>query len=191
MTHGLHALKLHQLVRADRELMRALRRLRALGPADGWLAAGAVRDTVWRYLHHADDLHAAGPTKHADLDAIWFSTQRVHRSIDQRFEHQLNYRQQGGKWQVKNQVRMHRHQRDFPYQDLEVAMRHWPETATAIAVRLDWCGKLHILAPFGLDDLFGLKLRAPARCHTKLRAAFHRRLANKRWLMRFPRLTLQ
>jgi uncharacterized protein len=35
----------------------------------------------------------------------------------------------------------------------------WPETATAVAVRLLPDDHLHVIAPCGLDDLFGLVLR--------------------------------
>jgi hypothetical protein len=45
------------------------------------------------------------------------------------------------------------------YTSLFDAISAWPETATAIAVRLTENDLLEIIAPFGLSDLFELKLR--------------------------------
>ncbi|PLC63479.1 hypothetical protein B9P82_13400 [Citrobacter sp. L55] len=61
-------------------------------------------------------------------------------------------------WSVKNQARMHQRNGDYPYTSTRNALLHWPETATAIAVRLGKEG-LDITAPYGLSDLFELRLR--------------------------------
>ncbi|WP_419747544.1 nucleotidyltransferase family protein [Pseudomonas syringae] len=49
-----------------------------------------------------------------------------------------------------------------PYLSTTDAMRYWPETATAIAIRLGESGSCEIAAPLGLDDLFGLVIRPAA-----------------------------
>ncbi|MEQ1549262.1 MAG: nucleotidyltransferase family protein [Chakrabartia sp.] len=44
-------------------------------------------------------------------------------------------------------------------------MRYWPETATAVAVRLSDEGILEVEAPYGLTDLFGLRCRLGSAIH--------------------------
>jgi hypothetical protein len=68
-------------------------------------------------------------------------------------------------------------------------MAFWPETATAVAIRLH-DGALEIAAPFGLDDLFGLILRPTPAFRNDRLPAFHDRIATKRWLERWPKLSL-
>jgi hypothetical protein len=52
---------------------------------------------------------------------------------------------------------------DAPYASAADAMRFWPETATAVAVRRTAEGPCEIAAPFGLEKLFGLVLRPVSR----------------------------
>jgi uncharacterized protein len=81
---------------------------------------------------------------------------------------------------------MHEQNGDPPYDNTEDALRYWPETATAIAARLR-SGRVHVIAPFGVDDLLGLIVRpGPAFAH-KTRV-YEARLASKDWAKRWPRL---
>jgi hypothetical protein len=60
----------------------------------------------------------------------------------------------------------------------------WPETATAVAVRLGPAGTLEVAAPYGLDDLLdGVWRRNPRRV-TAAEAA--RRLEGKQPSVRWP-----
>lgn len=67
---------------------------------------------------------------------------------------------------VKNQARVHLwYERHFgypiaPYASLEQAIDTWPTTATAIGLRKNSNGLWKLHAPFGLNDLFGLIVRA-------------------------------
>ncbi|MEU1684803.1 nucleotidyltransferase family protein [Micromonospora sp. NPDC005707] len=63
------------------------------------------------------------------------------------------------------------------------AVTTWPETATAVAVRLDAAGTLHVCAPLGLDDLLdGIWRRNPRRVTVKLsRARLARHDPGRRW----------
>ena len=46
-----------------------------------------------------------------------------------------------------------------PYNSVEEAINTWPTTATSVGVRLV-DNKLKVYAPFGLNDLFGMIVRA-------------------------------
>ncbi|OMG61366.1 hypothetical protein IL54_4727 [Sphingobium sp. ba1] len=83
---------------------------------------------------------------------------------------------------------MHHRNGDAPYTDVTDAMRHWPETATAVAVRLSRAGDIEINAPYGLDDLFALRLQPTPDFVTSKRAIFDARVRSKRWQERYPLL---
>ena len=91
-------------------------------------------------------------------------------------------------WSVKNQARMHARNGDAPYGDTLDAVTHWPETATAIAAR--WRdGRLDVMAPHGCGDLFGLIVR-PTPAFAGRLDIVRRRIRDKGWLLRWPRLTV-
>lgn len=176
---------LRQIISSDVERMRILRLVRALELADGWVAAGMVRSAVWDRLHGRS--HSPLP---ADIDVIWFDPRQADPALDARLEARLQAQDGRLGWSVKNQARMHLRNQDRPYRSATDAMRHWPETATAVAVRLTANDALEIAAPFGLDDLFGLLVRPGPRFRGEKRALQQERLRSKRWLDTWPRLTL-
>ncbi len=93
------------------------------------------------------------------------------------------------KWSVKNQMRMHARNGDAPYRSVEDAIARWPETATAVALRLNGQA-IDIVAPHGLDDLFSMIVRpTPAFTGQKF-PIFQERLRAKGWLKRWPRLSI-
>ena len=65
------------------------------------------------------------------------------------------------------------------------AIRTWPTTATAVGVRMTR-GVPFVFAPFGLQDLFGLVVRANRAQIT--RAIYERKVA--RWIRCWPSLTV-
>ncbi len=62
------------------------------------------------------------------------------------------------------------------------AMRYWPETATAVAVRRHGAGLCETAAPLGFDDLFGLILRPTSNFAVLKRDVYDERLRSKKWL---------
>jgi hypothetical protein len=73
-----------------------------------------------------------------------------------------------------------------PLTSVEDAVGTWPETATAVAVRLRSNDELQVIAPCGLSDLFAMLLRRnPRRASREL---FRRRAADKRITERWPRV---
>ena len=85
---------------------------------------------------------------------------------------------------------MHGRNGDAPYSDVTDAMRHWPENATAVAVRLTAAGMVEVAAPYGLDDLFAGVVRPTARFAADRRAIFDARVTGKGWLARYPLLRI-
>lgn len=173
-----------RLVFGDPWMMAVLRTARELALPDWWIGAGFVRAKVWDALHGR-----VKPTALDDVDLIYFDAECSDAARDAALEADLRRRRPDVPWSVKNQARMHQRNGDRPYRDCEEAMRHWLETATCVGVRLDADDALRVLAPFGLDDLFALKLRPTAAGRRRL-GAYRHRLDAKGWQDRWPRLTV-
>jgi hypothetical protein len=67
-------------------------------------------------------------------------------------------------------------------------MRYWPETATAVGVRLDRRGEIEVAAPLGLDDLFGLIVRPTRRFVADKHNIYLDRIHSKDWARDWPGL---
>ncbi len=157
----------------------------ALGLPDCWIGAGFVRDAVWDHLHGRK---VAQPT--GDVDVLWFDAAATSVQ-DRAIEAGLKTVVPSGKWSVKNQARMHLRNGDAPYSSVSDAMRHWPETATAVAARIGHGGDIEINAPLGLEDLFALILRPTAQFLSEKLPIFVERVSSKQWLTRYPDLVLK
>ncbi len=177
------AADLTAILSCDALRWQALQRVRSLALADGWIGAGFVRDAVW------DHLHGHGPRPPVgDVDVIWFDRTSERVETDRLMEARLQACDSDLSWSVKNQAHMHLRNGDLPYESTADAMRYWPETATAVAVRLTPLDMLEINAPLGLDDLFAPRLKPTRAFPGDRRAIFDRRVAQKQWLSRYPLL---
>ncbi|MBN8505672.1 MAG: nucleotidyltransferase family protein [Burkholderiales bacterium] len=175
------------LLQADAAFDRLLRAARALGLRHWCLAAGAVRNRAW------DAWYGAGAEGFSDLDVdlVHFDP-ALPCEADARLQAQLQQSCPGPHWDVVNQAHVHRwfrcsEGRSIPAnRSLTEALGTWPETATAVGVRLERDDRLSWVAPLGLTDLLMSQLRANPRCPDP--HAFTHRLRDKRWLDRWPRL---
>lgn len=172
------------ILRNDPLRMDALREVRQLGLPDSWIGAGFVRDAVWDQLH---GYPASAPV--GDVDVVWFDLGRAVPAIDRALEQTLKGVHGDLDWSVKNQARMHERNTDAPYASVADAMSNWPETATAVAVRLSQSGELEVNAPLGIADLFELRITPTPRFQTVKRPIYEARITEKQWLTRYPRLT--
>ncbi len=170
------------LLRADAVRWRILGLVRDLCLPDGWIGAGFVRNAVW------DALHGRAPALDGDVDVVWFDPLRAAVAEDARVEAALRRVAPEVAWSVRNQARMHARNGDAPYASTPDAMRHWPETATAVAARRTADDAVEVIAPFGLDDLLGLRLRPTPRFAVEKRSVFEARATAKGWRARWPLL---
>jgi hypothetical protein len=174
------------IVRSTGWLMAALRAARAVDPPDGLVGGGALRTAVWDRLHG----HAT-PTALADVDLAFFDPADLTPEREERVAARLCAVLPGVPWDAKNQAAVHHwYPRKFgfevePLRSSADGVATWPETATAVAVRLTADDRLEVVAPCGLDDLLGLvHRRNPRRVSV---AEYERRLAAKRIPERWPR----
>lgn len=184
---------LQRCIAADPFRLAVLTLVRTLALPDCWVGAGFVRDAIWDHLH---GMEAKPPT--GDVDILWFNRADHSAETDKAIERRLAFlaAEQPAlaalpiRWSVKNQARMHVRNGDAPYTNVHDAMRFWPETATAIALRLDDGGTIQVSAPYGLADLFALHLRATPPFHADKRRIFTERVLSKQWLERYPQLSI-
>lgn len=178
--------QLQSLIAADEQRMRILRIVRGLDLPDCWVAAGFVRSCVW------DDRHQRSPSPMpSDIDVIWYDPIQVWPGHDAVMQSTLYSLDSTLEWSVKNQARMHERNADQPYSSATDAMRYWPETATAVGVRLNDQGVIDVAAPFGLTDLFALLVRPTERFGTEKRSIYVDRIRSKDWQAVWPSLRIE
>jgi hypothetical protein len=186
----IHAERLRALVRRHAPLMRWLHAARDGGAADWCLGAGVIRTLVWNHLHDLPpDSHAP-----ADVDFVYFDDTDLTAAHEAAITRRLQAAAPQAPWEVVNQARVHLWRRDGgiappPALSLAAGIATWPETATCIGVSLDADDRLRILAPHGLDDLFGLVLRPSPGLRDP--ALYAQRLLAKRYTDKWPRLRVQ
>jgi hypothetical protein len=147
--------ELIELVLGSHWLMNVLGIVAAFDLPDCWIGAGAVRDLVWdtRFGHGFD------PAGIADVDVVFFDPADLSAEHEHNIECRLRTREPSVEWDVKNQARVHLWFEDRfglaaePLTSTTDGVSTWPETATAVAVRLRGDGGIDVAAPFGLDDL--------------------------------------
>ena len=172
--------RLFTLLRADPFRLRCLATLATVAP-EAWIGAGFVRSVVF------DSLCGVTSTL-GDIDVIYFAD--GDRAREAAILQGLQADLPDAPWSVHDQARMHLHNGDAPYSGVADALRHWPEVATAVAVRA--APGIEVLAPFGLGDLFDRVMRPTPHMVARPdgRAIFDGRVRAKRWRERWPGVVL-
>lgn len=179
--------RLREIVGSCAWLMRVLATVRAAGLPDAWVGAGAVRDVVWGRLYGP----GFDPADVNDVDVVFFDPDELSRDRDERATKALADARPDVVWQARNQAAVHTwYHRRFggapvrPFASIAEAVATFPETAVAVAVRLDPDGRLDVCAPLGLTDLMaGVWRRNPRRAGLDVSLA---RLARHRPAQRWP-----
>jgi uncharacterized protein len=150
--------RLRDIIRSCPWLMRVLATVRDAGLPDAWVGAGVLRDLVWGELYGP----GFAPGEVHDVDVVFFDPADLSRRRDQQATARLARAQPGIPWQARNQAAVHTwYARKFggepvaPLRSIADAVATWPETATAVAVRLEPSGDITVCAPLGLADLLG------------------------------------
>lgn len=180
---------LRRIAQATPWFMAALCAARSQRLPDWCLGAGAVRNLVWDHLHGYTTASAL-----PDVDLVYFDAREA-PGIEARHQQDLARRHPELPWELTNQAHVHCwFEQHFdhavaPLTSLEQAVASWPEYATAIGLRLEADDSLTLIAPFGLDDLFAMRVRRnPARVSL---ATYRERVASKRYTQRWPQVTVE
>jgi uncharacterized protein len=175
------AQRLTEIVAATPVLIDMLRAVERIGLPDAWIAAGTIRSVVWDTLHGRPV-----STDWADVDVLFFDAGDVSREREAAAEAQLGELMPALPWEVRNQARMHLKTGRPPYRDTEDGLRNFAETPTAVGVRLR-NDHIEVIAPHGLDDLFGMVAR-PVFTEATMIGFYRDRMAAKRWPARWPQV---
>ena len=142
--------------------MRLLRRLRAIGLPQWRLVAGCLYQTVWNVL--TDRPRGTGIK---DYDLTYFDPHDCSWEAEDAIIKRVTAAVQDcpGPVEVRNQARVHLwFEAHFgeayaPLTCTDEALARFVAPAFAVGVRLEADGRLDIAAPFGLNDLFAMRLR--------------------------------
>lgn len=169
--------------------MSVLRAARACGLPDWLLGAGVVRDLVWDEMHDGFD-----PANVKDVDVCFFDPDDRSPARDEAAESALTRMLPGVPWEAKNQAAVHlwyEHRfgiRVDPLTSSADVVGTFPETATAVGLRLHGNDQLEIVAPCGLDDLLsGVCRRNPRRVTVE---EYRRRVQRKQIAQRWPKVRI-
>lgn len=134
-------------------LMGVLATVRDADLPDAWVGAGALRDLVWGARFGA----GFDPRSVRDIDVPYFDPDDLAPGRDETMNARLAAARPDLPWEATNQAAVHLWYPApmAPLTSIADALGTWPETATAVAVRLTDQDRLEVCAPFGLDDLLG------------------------------------
>jgi uncharacterized protein len=163
--------------------MEALRALRAVDAPQGMIGAGYIRAAVW------DEVCGLPPTPVTDIDVLFYDAGNLSRERELDLERRLHDILPHLPWSARNQARMHERNGDRPYRSVEDALSFWLETPTCVAVRLERDDTLAILAPFGLEDLFSLRI-APTPAGARRAGDYATRVRAKNWHRAWPGVSI-
>jgi uncharacterized protein len=164
--HHLEA-ELADRIRASPRLMRVLTIARDLALPDWRIVSGAVYQTVWNSLTGRDPDYGI-----KDYDLFFFDGTDISyeaEDVEIKRAATLYPTELSSLVEVRNQARVHLwFEAHFgepfaPLSCTDEALERFVAPAFAVGVRLEANGGLGIAAPFGLEDLFALRLRPNPR----------------------------
>lgn len=155
--------RLAAIVTASPTLMRVLTIARALDLPDWRVVSGSIYQTVWNALTGRDPDYGI-----KDFDLFYFDDSDLSyeaEDVEIRRAALAYPPDLSAKVEVRNQARVHLwFEAKFgePYRPVshtDEALKGFVSPAYSVGVRLESDGSLSIAAPFGLDDIFAMRLR--------------------------------
>lgn len=185
-----HENRVRDIILSQDWLMDALRAVRTLGLPDWYIAAGAVRNTIWDVLHGFEENI---PLK--DIDVIYFDSSDMAGILEKESATRLRKLVPSLEWDVVNQARGHLFQHGDelkrpPVKSSCESIAYWSETPTCVGVRLEDNDNLTICAPHGLYDLMELKVK-PVPLPFRDLSLYKRRINEKEWEKRWYNLQIE
>lgn len=180
--------RLLQIVQMNEHLSTIFNGIEERLPYEYYIGAGCLVQTVWNYLSEYPldyGIH--------DVDIVYFDREDLSEESEMKIENDLSafFTNIPYKIDVKNEARVHLwYETKFgfninPYQSVEDAIHTWPTTATSIGIRKEK-GAYKVYAPFGLNDIFEMVIRANK---TQITKEIFESKAHK-WNKLWPKLTI-
>ncbi len=154
--------ELEKILKKNKSIQLILEQAPLFDMPNWYLGAGGVVQTVWNMKHGFDPEHGI-----KDYDLVYYDAN------DTSYEGEDVFIQKGKELfkdipvlvEIRNQARVHLwYEKHFghpikQYGSVEEAISTWPTTATSTGIRMA-DGKFEVFAPFGLDDLLNMVVRA-------------------------------
>ncbi|EFO33083.1 conserved hypothetical protein [Roseibium sp. TrichSKD4] len=149
------------VVRSVPTLMRLLETMRSLDLPDCWLVSGAIYQTMWNIM--TDRPHEHGLK---DYDIVYFDGSDLSYEAEDRVIKKVEAAlpDLADRIETRNQARVHLwYEKRFGccYPPLGCSMEslvNYAAKTHAVAVRLDADERMHVHAPFGLSNIFAMRL---------------------------------
>lgn len=167
-----------KIIQQDKWMMELLKIARALNLPDWWICAGFVRSKIWDVLHDFNER-----TPMPDIDVIYYDPTNIDGKVERELEEKLRKLLPMIPWSVKNQARMHIVNNIPPYDSAVDAISKFPETATALGVKLDEEDNIILTAPHGIEDVVNMKVTPTPFFDesTERMMIYEKRVRNKNW----------
>lgn len=171
----------------NKTLQEVLKRLDKSDLKNYYVAAGAINQTVFNYLHNYKiDANIK------DYDIVYFDENTSYEKEDSiiKYINEL-LKDLDIELDIKNEARVHIwyeekfHHKIKPYTSVEEAISRWGTTITCLGVRLE-NNKLIVDAPYGLDDLFNMVIRPVKKDFTK--EDYNKKVT--KWKKNWPKLDI-
>ncbi|OGG38386.1 hypothetical protein A3D55_00785 [Candidatus Jorgensenbacteria bacterium RIFCSPHIGHO2_02_FULL_45_20] len=154
--------QLLKILEKNKSVQLILERASELKMLNWYLGAGGIVQTVWNVKHGFNPENGI-----KDYDLVYYD------AGDTSYEAENIFIQKGKEIfndvpvlvEIRNQARVHLwYEKHFgkpigQYESVEAAISTWPTTATSIGVKKE-NGQFQVYAPFGLDDLLDMIVRA-------------------------------
>ncbi|WP_040344759.1 nucleotidyltransferase family protein [Neobacillus bataviensis] len=173
------------LIKEDQWMMNILKAAKSLNLPDWWICAGFVRSKIWDTLHHLSER-----TPLPDIDVIYFDPTNMDELVEKKLEEKLTSLIPNIPWSIKNEARMHIKSNMPPYSSSVDAISKFPETVTALGVKLDEKNNVILTAPCGIHDVVHLKVKpTPFFTVTEERVKIYKeRMEKKDWQSTWSKL---
>ncbi|WP_174495528.1 nucleotidyltransferase family protein [Salirhabdus euzebyi] len=169
-------------------MIKLLQAAKSLNLPDWWICAGFVRSKIWDTIHDFSERTAI-----PDVDVIYFDKENMDEFEEKKLEEILRRIVPHVPWSVKNEVRMHVVNGLDPYINSVDAISKFPETATALGLRLNQKNNVVLTAPHGVEDVLNLHLRPTPFFmeNPNLVQIFENRIAKKNWKGIWPKIKVR
>ncbi|WP_235988859.1 nucleotidyltransferase family protein [Aquibacillus kalidii] len=173
------------IIEQDKWMTNILHAAKQLALPDWWICAGFVRAKVWDSIHDFSER-----TILPDVDVVYFDPNNLSEITEKRIEKQLYEWDPHVPWSVKNEARMHHINGVEPYKSSIDAISKFPETATAIGVKMSGDDNIVLASPCGIKDLVNLKVKPTQffKENKNLLPLYQQRVEEKNWQSIWSRL---
>jgi len=180
--------QLLQILEKNKSVQFILEKADKLNMPNWYLGAGGIAQTVWNMRHGFDPENGI-----KDYDLVYYDANNISYEAEDLFiqRGQEIFKDIPVLVEIRNQARVHLwYKKHFgksinQYESVEAAIRTWPTTATSVGVKKE-NGEFRVYAPFGLDDLLSMVIRANK---IKITEKIYQDKVD-RWIKIWPNLTI-